>query len=181
MNKVEKLLLPPSDRARNYRHGYKTSGKYSSEYSIWMNMRARCNNPANTSYANYGARGIKVCERWESDFLNFLEDMGRRPSRKHSIDRIDNNGHYEPSNCRWATFSEQARNRRTSRFIEFRGRSLTLAEWAQEIGIDMRTLHLRLKNGWSIERALTQPLRGQARKDSRSEMIPATIFRHPPL
>lgn len=179
MSNVE--LIPPSGRARNYRHGYKTAGKYSSEYSIWMNMRARCRNPKNNRYHLYGARGISVCQRWEVDFLNFLEDMGRRPSTDHSIDRIDNNGNYTPDNCRWATRSEQARNTRSSRFLEFKGRRLTLTEWAQEIGMDRRSLHLRLKSGWSIERALTEPIRGAARKDARASMQPATIFKEFPF
>ena len=173
-------LIPPSERARNYRHGYKTAGKYSSEYSIWMNLRSRCYNPKNTRYDMYGGRGITVCQRWRDDFMNFLEDMGRRPSSDHSIDRIDNDGNYEPSNCRWATRSEQARNRRSSRFLEFGGRRITLAEWAEEIGIDKRTLHIRLKAGWSIERALTEPLRGFASKSGK-EPKPATIFVHPPF
>lgn len=156
---MEVELIPPSAKARNYRHGYKTAGKYSSEYSIWMNLRARCNNPNTTHYDRYGGRGIRVCQRWTDDFMNFLSDMGRRPSRSHSIDRIDNDGDYEPSNCRWATRSEQSRNRRSSRFIEFGGKTQTLADWADEKGMHQKTLHNRLRKGWTIERALTQPLR----------------------
>jgi len=173
-------LIPPSERARNYRHGYKTAGKYSPEYSIWMNLRARCNNPKNNRYDSYGARGIKVCDRWMADFVNFLEDMGRRPSKAHSIDRIDNDGNYEPGNCRWATRKEQCRNRRSSRFLEFNGQVKTAAEWAEEVGIEQSTLNLRLKYGWSVERALTQPLRGKASKDGK-QMHDATIYRSFPF
>lgn len=180
MTKVDSLLLPKGDRVRHYRHGYKTAGKYSSEYSIWMNMRARCNNPRNTSYDRYGARGIRVCDRWESDFLNFLEDMGRRPSPDHSIDRHDNDGDYTPDNCRWATRKEQCRNRRSSKFIEFRGHSKTVAEWAELIGVPPHIIHGRLSRGWTIHRALTFPNRGRARKDNGT-MHAVTIFKHPPF
>lgn len=173
-------LLPPSDRARNYRHGYKTAGKYSSEYSIWMNLRARCNNPKSNRFYRYGARGIRVCDRWTADFLNFLEDMGRCPSPDHSIDRIDNDGDYEPGNCRWATRKEQCRNRRSSRFIEFHGEVKTSAEWAEEMGMSRTALHARLSAGWSVDRALTEPIRGRASKDGK-QLHPATIFRHPPF
>lgn len=91
----------------NYRHGR----CYSKEYSIWSAMKKRCKNPKNKAYKYYGERGIAVCERWLS-FDNFYSDMGAIPSEKHSIDRIDVNGNYEPSNCKWATQSEQVRNRR---------------------------------------------------------------------
>ncbi len=178
MTEAAHLLLPRGEGIRRYRHGYKTAGKYSSEYSIWSNIRARCRNQNNTQYRSYGGRGIEVCERWATDFLNFLADMGRRPSPDHSIDRIDNDGNYEPGNCRWATRSEQARNRRSSRFIEFNGKSMTLAAWADESGVNMRALHLRLKNGWPLERALTEPLRALVRKDGGA-MHAAEVSRNP--
>ena len=108
-------------------------------YTSWTNMRARCNNPTSDRYPFYGARGIRVCKRWDS-FKSFMEDMGPRPSKAHSIDRIDNNGHYEPGNCRWATKKEQARNRRSSKFLEHGGVSKTAAEWAELAGVSQSTL-----------------------------------------
>ena len=85
------------------------------EYIAWCAMRKRCSNPGHPAYKHYGARGISVCDRWESDFPAFLADMGERTSPKHSLDRIDNDGNYEPGNCRWATKAEQMANRRNSR------------------------------------------------------------------
>ncbi len=178
MNTIE--LIPPKGTARNYRHGYKTAGKYSPEYSIWMNMRARCTNLKNKRFHLYGARGISVCERWSNDFVNFLQDMGRRPSPKHSIERIDNDGDYTPDNCRWATTVEQARNRRSSRFITIKNEEKTLAEWCEIKGLPVSTVHARLKSGWGAERALSQPIRGRASKDGKT-MHNATIFKSFPF
>lgn len=113
--------------------------------------------------SRYGGRGITVCERWRGPegYAHFLADMGRRPSPKHTIDRIDNDGHYEPSNCRWATKRENARNRSSNRVLEFHGDRRTIAEWSEITGIPATVIESRLRVcGYSIERALTQPLRG---------------------
>ncbi len=133
----------------------------SAEYRCWVNIRKRCEKRYSTSFKDYGARGIRVCERWQS-FENFLADMGRRPSPKHSIERHDSNGDYEPGNCRWATKHEQVRNTRRSVLIEFRGRTLCLGDWAREIGVSSRTLRWRIEN-WGVERALSVPGNGGRR------------------
>lgn len=129
-------------------------------YSIWCGMVARCTNENHDGFANYGGRGIQVCERWRS-FIFFIEDMGD-PQDSDTLDRIDSNGDYEPSNCRWATRRQQSLNTRRSRVLHFRGRSQTAHEWAEELGIKPKTLRKRLYDGWSVDRALTEPLRKAA-------------------
>lgn len=125
------------------------------EYRTWTSMKQRCFNPSNPSYPHWGGRGITVCEDW-LDFNQFFMDMGPRPSKGHSLERIDNDGNYEPSNCRWVKIDVQANNKRRNRVIEFRGRTQTLAQWAKEFGIGWMTLRARLDSyGWSIEDALT--------------------------
>jgi hypothetical protein len=128
-------------------------------YRVWSTMIDRCHRPNTTSYPRYGARGIRVCERWRHSFENFLADMGERPSDSHSIDRIDSNGNYCPENCRWATMTEQARNTRANRIIEFDGVTLCLIEWAERTGIEAGTIARRLRTGWSVSDALTTPAR----------------------
>lgn len=125
-------------------------------YSLWYAMRNRCHNPAHGDYPAYGGRGITVCDRWlEPDgFAAFARDMGERPSRDHSLDRIDPDGPYSPENCRWATRLEQARNTRRNRKLAFGGERLTLSEWAARTGLPARLIGQRLGRGWSIRRAL---------------------------
>lgn len=135
----------------------------STEYVIWNGIIHRCTNPNYGSYRNYGARGIKVCERW-LDFQNFLADMGERPAGM-SIDRIDNDGDYCPENCRWATQKEQARNTRSIRLLEFRGRKQPVSAWCEELGLPSSTLKNRLDTlGWSVERSLATPCRHYKRE-----------------
>jgi hypothetical protein len=128
------------------------------EWQAWVHMRERCLNPNTPGFSRYGGRGISVCDEW-STYAVFLKDMGRKPSPAHSIERIDNDGNYEPSNCRWATKKEQANNRRTNRFIEHDGKRFTLAQWQDHTGISQFTLLKRLKDGWSESEALTIPVR----------------------
>lgn len=135
--------------------------RYAVEYRAWVNMKSRCYDPRQPHYADYGGRGIGVCERWLEAFENFYEDMGPRPTPDHSIDRIEVNGNYEPSNCRWATRKRQQRNRRGAVMLTFRGSTKCLNDWADELGILSGTIRNRLFTGWSVERALSTPSRKQ--------------------
>lgn len=126
------------------------------EWQTWSSMRARCENVSHKAYANYGGRGIMVCERWSS-YENFLADMGRRPSPAHSLDRINNGLGYTPDNCRWASRSVQSRNRRTNVLIEHNGESLCLAEWGERLGLTGEAIRRRLRDGWSVADAVTRP------------------------
>ncbi len=143
-----------------HRHCANGAGPHRSSftYHSWKSVIARCRNKNSLTYKFYGAVGIDVCERWLK-FENFLTDMGERPSKDYSIDRIDNSLGYFPGNCRWATRSQQCRNQRSNRIIEFRGESLTLAEWVERTGLTYACIWMRLyKHGYSVEKALTSPL-----------------------
>lgn len=131
------------------------------EYSIWQAMRQRCKNKSSPTYYRYGGRGIKLCARWE-DFSTFLEDMGHRP-KGHSIERIDNNKGYFPSNCRWATPVDQQNNRRNNIVIELGGQRMTMKQWATEKGICYSTVMRRRRAGWPPER-LFDPAKARAAK-----------------
>lgn len=125
-------------------------------YQVWREMKNRCSNPSVPSFADYGGRGIKVCERWQK-FENFLADMGERP-KGALIDRINNDGDYEPANCRWATRVESANNTRGNRPVEFNGERLTVAQWSRKIGLRQSTLWSRLfRYHWPVEKALVTP------------------------
>ena len=145
------------------KHGFAGSEKIPRkvEYAAWNNIKNRCTNPTNPQFADYGGRGITVCERWANSFEAFLEDVGLRPSPDLSIDRINNAGNYEPGNVRWATSDQQRRNTRASRPIEFLGKRQCLTDWAREVGMHKGTLLGRLKDGWSVERTLTEPVHAE--------------------
>jgi hypothetical protein len=106
------------------------------EYGIWRGIKTRCLKINNIAYKDYGGRGIKICDRWKDSFKNFWEDMGERPSKYHSIDRIDNNKDYEPSNCKWSTPLEQGRNKRNVRLITFKNQTKCLTEWIEFLNLD---------------------------------------------
>jgi len=137
-----------------FKHGLKGT----TEYTSWILMRDRCNNPNNKTYSYYGGRGITVCERWD-DFLLFLEDVGKKPSKSHTIDRIDSNDNYHPHNCKWSTKKEQVRNRSNTKKLIMNGVTKPLAEWAEIYGIPYHNLNRRIWEGWSVERALTTKVR----------------------
>lgn len=127
-------------------------------YKSWDCMKTRCCNKNSSNYKNYGGRGIRICDRWKDSFKNFLEDMGERPMNM-SLDRINNNGDYEPNNCKWSSIKEQNNNMRCNRLITFKGRTKNLTQWAEDTGMDGSTLWHRLKNGWSINKSLTTKVR----------------------
>lgn len=135
-------------------------------YQAWRGMRDRCENPSNSSYKNYGGRGIKVCQRWLESFENFFADMGARPTAKHSLDRFpDQDGDYEPKNCRWATWTEQQRNKRNNSLLTYNGKTQCISAWAEEKGISPAVLYARIcRYKWSPDEALTRPIESHRRK-----------------
>lgn len=152
----------------NYIHGATTKSSSTPEHMTWSGIIERCDPQKAHSYPRYAGRGISVCDRWKngdgarSGFECFLADMGIRPSKQHSIDRINNDGNYEPGNCRWATMVEQQRNRSSNHYVTVLGRKVTLREACEMYGIKENTVHGRIKLGWSVEDALRRPLRGDA-------------------
>jgi hypothetical protein len=131
------------------------------EFSTWSGMKNRCYNKNTKEYFRYGKRGIIVCDRWKYSFENFLEDMGLKPEpkNKYSIHRINNNGNYEKSNCKWATGKEQNSNRRNTIFLEYNGEIKSNAEWAREYNLLPYQLRHRIELGWPIKKALETPIR----------------------
>jgi len=130
------------------------------EYRAWINMKSRCLNPNTPGWDNYGGRGIAVCDRWAASFEDFLADVGRRPSPKHSLDRWpDPNGDYGPTNCRWATPTEQMRNLRTNHKVVVGGSEMTLAEAVEQAPVPYNTVLYRLKRGWPIDEAISRTAR----------------------
>jgi hypothetical protein len=130
--------------------------QHPNEYISYKHMHDRCRNKKHHRYKNYGKRGIKICARWY-DFKNFLDDMGKRPEN-HTLDRIDNDGNYEPSNCQWATWDEQRRNQSRSVFVEYKGEKLLLIDLCARLGVSRSIMYGRLRNGWPLEHALFTPV-----------------------
>ena len=129
-----------------------------STYRIWDAMIRRCHKETAKEYKNYGARGIKVCDRWRQSFVAFLVDMGSRPDGL-TLDRINVHGDYEPGNCRWASYKVQGRNKTNNRMISFAGQTLCVSEWEERLGLGSGVVGSRLLAGWSEEEALTRPHR----------------------
>jgi hypothetical protein len=146
-------------RAKNIaskRHGHASTHHATPTYRTWTSMLSRCHNEDADNYDLYGGRGISVCERWMT-FDNFLEDMGVRPHGT-TLDRIDVDGHYELTNCRWATNKQQCRNTRSNINLTHDGVTRCVSEWAEVLGVKVSCLRMRLNKGWSVERALTTPV-----------------------
>lgn len=140
------------------KHGHTSRGWRSPEYDCWRNMIQRCTNPKSVGFHRYGGRGIVVCDRWLT-FENFLADMGEIPKKGLTLERKNNDGNYEPGNCRWATRKEQSRNISTNHILTHPdGRSLPVSQWAEIFGCNVSTLFFRIASGWTDEKILTTPI-----------------------
>lgn len=144
--------------ARSLIHGETANKRPSKEFMAWKSMKERCLKKYSHHYANYGGRGIRVCSRWVKSYLAFLKDMGRCPAGR-SLHRIRNNGHYQKSNCMWATKRIQDNNKRTNHFIKARGKRMTISNWARLSRINKNTIFSRLANGWLPQMAVTTSVR----------------------
>jgi hypothetical protein len=144
----------------NITHGMKKT----SEYRIWAGIKSRCYNPKTSQYKNYGAIGRVMSEEWKNSFVAFLRDMGKRPSNKHSVERIDNSKGYSKENCRWATSKEQTRNTNYNVNLEYNGKTKTIVDWSIDLKINQSTIRERLKSGKSIEYSLTHPIKKHSKK-----------------
>lgn len=129
-------------------------------YRIWYDMKKRCYSKTESTYEHYGGRGITICSEWLNDFMSFYSwAMSNGYADNLTIDRIDVNGNYEPSNCRWATMKEQGNNKRTCIYLTHNNETHTLTEWAEITGLNPNTLYKRIRKGWSVEKALTEPVK----------------------
>lgn len=161
--KRQPLRKRPDLSIRNTVHGLMKGpdGKRTRLYGIWVRMRQRCYDPNSSDYNRYGGRGIKVCQEW-NDYRNFYNwAMANGYNDELSIDRIDPNGNYEPSNCRWIPLTDQNRNKRNSRLITYNDETKTLAEWSRILGIEHSLLRYRIER-WGVEEAFTKPKRRQS-------------------
>lgn len=150
--------------------------KFLSERRVWRNMLKRCLDPSCEAWKNYGGRGVSVCAEWVGSFAKFLEDMGSIPGPGYEIDRADNDGDYTPGNCRWTTRKENSRNRRSNRMVEFQGRKMCLTEAAELAGLPRSTVQKRIDGPakWSLEKALTTPVRRKSKKGEGKQPPPMT-------
>lgn len=139
-----------------------------SEYRAWMNMKRRCYDASNEHFDSYGGRGISVCARWRSSFQNFLSDLGKKPSPTHELDRIEVNGHYEPSNVKWSTRKDSKNNKRNTVRLSLGGNKHTMLEWSKILGVSYTTLRQRRAYGWSDEKILTSPVDTKCRHKRRA-------------
>lgn len=142
-------------------HGFTVGRKIRSEHSTWTSIKSRCRNKKDKNYIRYGARGIDMCERWFNSFENFITDMGEKPTNNHSIDRIDNDGNYDPNNCKWSTKKEQCRNTRRNLILEYKGEKKCLAEWVEILKLDNYRAVLKriIYRKWTVEKAFETPIK----------------------
>lgn len=167
LQKSENAKANPNSGQWNRKHGYAVGNNPT--YNSWWSMRQRCEDIKHKSYKDYGGRGITVYEEWKT-FTNFLRDVGERPSLRHTLGRIYNNGCYVPGNVRWETAKEQYVNRQSNRFLTAFGKTLTVAQWAEESGIPRSSIEKRLDQmGWPLERALSVPVRSYSRRKSEAQ------------
>lgn len=151
-NRDTRIGKPSPRRTHGLRH--------TPEFNVWCTMKSRCHNPNSGKYPVYGGRGITVCERWRDSFENFINDMGKRPTPKHTIERIDNENGYFPENCKWATQREQQNNRRDNTLITYEGITLPVSEMTRRLGFPVGIISQRIhKLGWSVEKACSTPVR----------------------
>lgn len=144
---------------RNKIHGETVGKKFTKEYLCWLSIRNRCLRKYSNSYPNYGGRGITMYTPWINSYKTFLNDVGRAPTKKHSIDRIDNNGNYEPGNIRWATRIEQANNKRCSLKIMYKNELRSIRELSDASGFPYGLIFTRISSGWDVSKAITVPVR----------------------
>ena len=134
------------------------NGRYTRLYNIWSKMKQRCYDKNHTYYNRYGGRGIVVCDEWKNDFTTFRKWAYENGYTDNlTIDRVNNNGNYEPTNCRWITLQDQCNNRSTTRLLTFNNQTHSIAEWARIYGTSRNVIWYRLKQGWSVEKTLTTP------------------------
>lgn len=155
---------------------FKYDTKNNSTYNSWRGMLERCNYPKHISYERYGGRGIKVCDSWYN-FDNFLKDMGTKP-KGYQLDRINNSGNYEPSNCRWANLIDQGRNKRNNSFLVYNGETKTIAEWSRICNISPDLIQSRIKSGWDVEDVLGR-IKMQHDKNEKQKIQQVLIERYP--
>lgn len=148
--------------SRNRTHGL----AHLPEYKVWVNIITRCYNPASKTYQRYGAKGVQMSDEWRESFEAFHRDMGPRPSPKHTVERKDNALGYCKENCRWATLTEQARNKSTSLHYTYGGVTKTLKEWSDDVGLDYHCAYWRHQQKWPIDRILTTPSRKRPKRPS---------------
>lgn len=147
-------------RIKQINHGLTSRTYRPPEYQAWADIVKRCTNSRNREFENYGGRGISVCQEWRHSFPRFLLDVGLRPTPFHTIDRIDNEGNYEPGNVRWSLMTEQANNKRTNHRLTISGVTMTVRQWANHAGLKLSTLHSRIFTyRWEPERAIAAPVR----------------------